>query len=771
MADERVLRAILRFGLDKQSAEQVKKGTLGIKDALVKVQQQAKATQDEMNRVREKAERLGSVSMSMAGVGGAIVGSLALAASKYVASAGQAESSSRRWLAATKDLESAQIRVGRVAAEAILPALETAAEVAEKASKFVEDHPDLVANALKIGTVVAGLGAVGLAVSRGIRLVADVKSVAAAATEMIAAKLMNSAADKNLAAAGIMGKSGLLGAVGGLLGKSLIPGAARAVGTTMAARFAMASGTTAATAFGVPLTAAGGVTGASLAAALTGGTLLGGIGLGLGGNELLARSQWGQQHGIQTTGKWATVGAYGLGKLFGGEEQGLRWAEQVARALGEIKDRAEGAAPALDEFADKLKNSANHDSAVQAYAQYQSDMAHLDEQHEAERRDILDRYGRQRAELERQFEAERTRLVADGLARLAQMDAQYQQDSARRAQEYAQTQAQAETDYRARRADLAKGLARELKQMAHDYERQRQELARSHAERMEDLTASRDALGLAREARRYQQEQQQAAQDYADQRQQAREAQQQQLADLAADYAAQRQAAQAQYQQAQADAQAQYEDERQAAQDAQAQALADLEQSHRDAKQENSRAQADALTQLEQHYRAEHTARQQAFEDQLHQLGLYNDRQLEKYQAFYTQMEQGLVNFMNQVGSYTPGWAPLTAQGFGNTPTGGAASGGRASGGYAGYGRYWLGEEGREFVLSAESTRAAERAVGGLTQERILAGLGGGRGPVVQVYQTNWRFAGALTESEREGYRRMAAEAAETSILAVFPAR
>jgi len=46
---------------------------------------------------------------------------------------------------------------------------------------------------------------------------------------------------------------------------------------------------------------------------------------------------------------------------------------------------------------------------------------------------------------------------------------------------------------------------------------------------------------------------------------------------------------------------------------------------------------------------------------------------------------------------------------------------GMQAGGYAPSGLYRLGEEGREFVLSAPTTRAMERATGPLTQDKVMS--------------------------------------------------
>ena len=130
------------------------------------------------------------------------------------------------------------------------------------------------------------------------------------------------------------GGKALLGAAGSGIGK-LLGGSAAAAGTGGAGTAAAGAGTAAsagtATSAGTVAAGAGGLSAAGVAAAG-----LGGVALGVGVNELIARSDFGKQIGAQTTGKFATTAAYGLGNLFGGKEKGLEWAGKTGEFFGEI---------------------------------------------------------------------------------------------------------------------------------------------------------------------------------------------------------------------------------------------------------------------------------------------------------------------------------------------------------------------------------------------------------------------------------------------------
>lgn len=75
----------------------------------------------------------------------------------------------------------------------------------------------------------------------------------------------------------------------------------------------------------------------------TGGAMIGGIGLGLAGYEAIAQSEWGKRQGFANLGQYASVGAYGLGKLFGGEEMGREWFRWMGELTGVIEKQAKAA--------------------------------------------------------------------------------------------------------------------------------------------------------------------------------------------------------------------------------------------------------------------------------------------------------------------------------------------------------------------------------------------------------------------------------------------
>ncbi len=126
---------------------------------------------------------------------------IALIAKKYIDSTEESNELTERWAKSSERVSEAQMRIGKVAAEAVLPLFEKLADISEKAAAFVEKHPGVIEGGLKASIVAAGLGGIGLLVSKGITLYADIKMIAVGDMQLLAAKIMSDAANKQLAAA------------------------------------------------------------------------------------------------------------------------------------------------------------------------------------------------------------------------------------------------------------------------------------------------------------------------------------------------------------------------------------------------------------------------------------------------------------------------------------------------------------------------------------------------------------------------------------------
>lgn len=544
----RVLQTLLKLVLDKNTVEQVKSGTKEIDKALEEVQNQALKTVQNMNMLRETSERLGSIFTTVAGVGAAITGPMVLAVRSYVSEVQDAESVSAKWLRATDEIKESQQRIGRVATQAVLPVLEKAAEIAEKTADFAEAHPDAVKAVLYTGTAVATLGAIGLAMTRGIRIYADIKAIQAAATNFAAAKLMDNAAAKNLLAAGgsAAGSGGLL-AAGGI---------------------------------GAALKGAG----ASLGAALTSpaGLALLGLGGGFLGADLLSRSSFGQQLGIQSFGKTATAAAYGVGSIFG-PETAQKWAASIGRLTGAIKkadDATEKATESIAEFSE---------GQMQAYLDW-----------DAAEKEAQEAYQKQRAQLIQSYQEQ----VSD-------LESSYQETRAATVQAYYENETKYQADYYRDRMKAARDHSIEMARLEEDFQDELRDLESDHNDAMRDAAERNDYLAVVREMRSYEKNRQEAEREH-DKEVARRDADfAQTLADEAEQFAIQRAERMKAFQQSLKDQDAAYQKQRRSLQQSLDRQLQELDQSYKEERILRRKALIDNLNDLVEGLNAERSLRQQ----------------------------------------------------------------------------------------------------------------------------------------------------------------
>ncbi len=680
MAEERIIRARLIFEADPQSAARANTATDQLRGRLKQLEQQAESTRRRMQALRQDAERLASISRNVGLLGAAITAPLIAAAQRYATTTGQTERASRRWLAALRDIEGANLRIGRVAANQLLPVLEKAASVAERLAAFAERNPEAVKAALGIGGGLVALGTLGALAAQGIKLYADFQLLTAASTQATAAALMNAAADKMLLAAG-----GSLGA-GGAAGR-----AAGGAGLLVAAPLAAAAvGAAAGTAspenvsvtnrgfipfdFNIPPVTAGGSSGP-----ISGRT----------------PEEWAALYAGGGRDRSRAAARYAL------QQAGLRAAARTAGA--------------------------------EAFGTTQGQLNAL-EAETADRRAALIADFRERAtQLEAGYHEDRARLIADFEQSEARRLEDFQEARALAARDFAQREARLEEDYYAQRLRRARDFGADTARFEEDHQREQRYAAEDHSDRLRDLAAGRDALGFVKEQRAYEKERRRREEEH--QIEAARRSADfaQDLADAEAAFAESREQRLADYEQQLADEQAQYDKESKRREEDQAARLRDLDDQYRKEKSKLQAHLTQQQKQLEDQYTKEKNRLKAHLRDQ------------------FTQLSEGLGDVYDLFGDFidalegtmTPGtdpWNPPPNPDGGDTPM--------AAGGYAFAGRYRMGERGREFVLNAMSTRAAERALGGmLSQERILSGLSGGGGGA--GLSLSFAFHGSLSESDR----------------------
>lgn len=302
--------------------------------------------------------------------------------------------------------------------------------------------------------------------------------------------------------------------------------------------------------------------------------------------------------------------------------------------------------------------------AVELYDQWQKQLVALEEQLEDSRTEVIKQYGKQRADLEQRFLKEA----------------------------FAHTESEIETErsYFENRSKIAIQAGKDIEQIEKDSQRRLEVMKRSHNDTLHQLVGARDALAVVEENRSYEQAKADEISNTNDEIRRRNEAAASQLEDLDRQYQSEKLKRDQEF------ALRQEEHEKE---------LRALE-ANRDEK----------LVLLTDSYNKQVETLQTAFVDRITALDSHILGTTSILQAHLQSMTSDFQKWIESQKLISSG---------GGVPT----MGHKAIGGYAERGIYELGEGGgREFVLNASTTRAAERLVGRqLSQESVLGLSGGSR--------------------------------------------
>lgn len=440
---DRARKAVADALAEGRDATKLKANLDNIEKKLSLISMQAVTTRHNLNLTfSQNLQKFGSdlqrIGQQMAVFGGVGLAALGGMAQKYV-SERPLDEASIRWLQAQKDIEQSFIRIGGVAADALLPVLEKAAELSEDVAEFFEKNPD----AMKAIVGVLGTAAV---VGSLVKAAGQASSVLGTVTKYAP------------------------GAAGALSG---VPGAATLGGGAAAGLGALGV-------YGLSISG-GAAIGKEIANAIQSAT---------GQKE----SSWSD---ILTTGKQTlamlgpTAGAAYAAKALGFDEQASQLWDLTQTIYG-LGDAAEGAGNkvaqagrnAFDEgFAQQnVQAWIDHNKQLaQALENYEERKAEIEENGAARRLDIIQRFGEQAAQAESRYSQAR----ADAIAKFTQRENDIERDYYR-----SRTQAAAQHGVAVRRAEQ-------------DHQRALEKLRRDHNRRMTELIDDRDAFGIVREQQRY----------------------------------------------------------------------------------------------------------------------------------------------------------------------------------------------------------------------------------------------------------------------------
>jgi hypothetical protein len=660
-------------------------------------------------------------------VGGtAIVGAIALSArnySKFIEDAGiQGDETANRWVAASKKVQNAQLNLGQQSAQALLPVYEKLAELAEKAASFVNENPEVLQAALNIGVALATLGMIGLAVSKGIRLVADFKYLAATSEFTLATVNFDRSVKEFLAGSvlpkGSVPSTGAAGAgVAGKLGAVALYATAVIIGVEAGAAIGNALGKLV---YGDNYRKQG-LGDAALTATRISATPI----------ALLAAE-------LEKLG--GTAGKVGdfLGDQITKNDQLIQKLLGVGNAADEANSALDGAETGLRDFAQEAALA----SATNSYIQFRQQEIAAEKQYFERRSSIVEQGAAQLVQIESNYAKQRTNLARQFARQsaLALENFEYQQSQA--AEQFARQQSQALEEYNLQRAETIANFQQEEQRAREDHLREMRKMEEDHDARIQDLAASRDALGIVRENRQFARQSREAEENYRVERQRSRQDLQKRLQDMEQNFRRERERQREEYEYQQAQAQEQFLRQQEQAKEQYEEQQKLLAEQHKQEIEQARRQTAERLAELQRQYREEQIQRRNSFYDILRDLdaNLLNER--ETRVQYYQRMQDDLIAFLEE-----------TATAAGNY---GSNLPGYQTGGYVPGGP--IRSHPGEYMLNSSTVNFIEKSIGGrLTQQSIL-GLASGNSVRVSVGPIT--YDGKISAADRVEIARISEQAA-----------
>jgi len=606
-------------------------------------------------------------------------------ANKYVEKAKEATETTIRWKRAQEDIDKSSQRVGAVLAHELLPFLQSAAKVIEKAASFVESHPEAIAAGVKLGAVLIGVSLIAKAAATGISLKADLATITAAALRkqaadidkqsslifLEAAQINAGAASKSVAGSGAsgLGKLGLggLGKLGlGALGAALLDVVV-------------------------------------LLGSFAGGLII--------GDKLFDKLE-GHDAKLQDYTTWIkqaiAVDAKKLGDFFGkdadwslrsGQQAGPKdlgntWFQKISESLGLLKRKADDAASAVDDIdLGSVENSPARDQILNAYESYLNDEQQALTKFNSDKTKINQDAFNDELHANQEY-ARDVQKVNEGLAN----------SLSKLAADFARSNIEADKKYNEEKDNIIKDQADDLAKAREQLQERLRKMALEEKDKESELIAQRDALGLVKAQRKYQQDKSEAIREANLESKERREQTKKRLEELAQSYEEEKAQRAVDYANKVAE-------QKQEAADR----LKQLQEEHTAELIRIRQLRIEKLKELDAEFKAERDRRIQYFLAQIRDLDaqLLGERQTRaNHQA---QMIRDLdAWFATYRSHWSAGLNSLASQ----TPT-------SDSGGYVSKGLYRMAwDNKKEFVMSGPTTAAAERALGtSLTQANLMGAL------------------------------------------------
>ncbi len=663
--------------------------------------------------LRQTAGFIEGIGKSALLAGGATAGGIFALAKNYIKDAKESDALTQRWAASTKEIERAQERIGRIAAQAVLPTLEKAADIAGKVARFVESHPEIVEAAFNTGLLVAGFGTLATAVSKGIKLYADVKYLATIQIQIEAARLQDQAANKQLEAAGLRAKS--LG-VGETDTETDVP---------------TSSGMGLMTTIGLIVA---GIIASGAVVTLTNQVLeIIGVGDEIRSARSQARANGARIYpGLINDPKERALQVE-LNKAI--QQKNTAEVRRLTEEIEKLGNKSKETTDKLSQAVAGLAGSENESKVVSAFQKWREDDARIVSEAAAQRIKI---------------ESEASKHIADSNAKYAReiqdINTRANKQATSIITNFRKQDAQDEASYQTERAKIIKNGGKEIRSIEQDHQEQLRKMSRDHDDRMDELTAARDALGLVKEQRRFNQE-----------RDDENRSVRLQIAKQREDLAVRLQELDGQHKAEQAQRLAQFQEDLKQNAAQRQEELAQAAEAHAEEMNQIRSQRTQQLRELQEGLNAERLRRRETFIAEIRDLDASLLGERNKKQQYYNLMLQDADKWLAAYRAKLAGITTTTNPFAGVTGTGGAVRVHDVSG-YAYTGMYRMAANGQpEYVLSGAATRAAENMISGrLTQDALLSAIAQGAGESSRsvVINDHSRFDGRISAAQVRQIKR-----------------
>jgi hypothetical protein len=769
---QRVLDLVLRFRSDKASVDQTVRDNGKIEKSLEDIQR-------EINKTRESYERLNEASQLTAAAGAAVLAPLILSANKYTTAVGNAETTSRKWLASTKELSQNQVDLGRKATASLQPYLELAVKLTDEINKL---PPSAIDAAVALGGALVLVGALGTLAAQIGKLTTSIQLLSAnqglknaavgvgavGVGTFLGVKAVNQIGkatdDERLETFKFQDALDIAGQGLFLLGSQFVEAQevfADAINlfikglekgnTTLGFIFSNAEDT-----LDVVF---GGIENMVRLAFLSIQRFLADISIKDPSGKIID-IEFDELLGLDKNALDTEIAA--LSSAVGTrEELGQRFAENLAefdennRAIDaayeerdrQIEDASRSIQIAIGEFIGVIEETPDAISevvtltqeALDAFADFQEADIEATKESLQKRVDIAKEAQTQELQLQENFERNRLQRVEDFERQIQATRDEFARQQAQKLEDFNREAAQDLTDFQRSQAQdeaafyAAQGQAREqalqddLRRLE-DFNLKRQRAEIDHQEKLLDAAGRLDAIAVLNELRGFTKQQQRDNEDFSKESQRLKQQEAlRQKQDEENFRASQTQAAQ-QFQREQQDKTAAFERDRQRARDEQSRREADqqaaFQRQQAQSKADNERQIAELRKQTQDRIREETTAyaeqrkkRQDAFTNQLAQLVGFQTREQQARAQHYNQLTTQLNAFIQRVRVTTTSSSNTTSQRQANPNAPKLPS--YDIGGYTPPFGGPINSHPNEFMLDPRTTRALESRVGPLTQEKV----------------------------------------------------